>query len=267
MSMRKDQRGTWPQALGSLALSLAVILGIRWAFFEPYVIPSGSMLPTLLIHDHILVNKFSYGIHLPFSTRWLVRFSEPQRGDVIVFRSVGDDGTFLIKRVIGLPGDEVAVFADGRVVLNGQELRRERLTREAALRALEPRVGANSKDLLEGSDLFRERVGLGDHWVLQSQRVEFTAHVVAEPATQTAAEPAVEPQFKVRVPQGECFMMGDNRDHSSDSRYWGTLPIDRMLGRAVAIWLSCEETLPDANQMCDPHTVRWQRVFTRLSSE
>ncbi|HVK62428.1 MAG TPA: signal peptidase I [Bdellovibrionales bacterium] len=175
--MKTDKRGTWLQALGSLTGAVLLILTIRWALFEPYVIPSGSMLPTLQIRDHIFVNKFAYGIRLPFSSHYLIRFGEPKRGDIIVFRSVDDDDIFLVKRVVGLPGET-----------------------------------------LEG----------------------------------------------VTVPPDSYFMMGDNRENSADSRVWGVLPMNRILGRASLIWLSCEETLSESNQLCDPSTIRWNRIFMRV---
>src|ERR1700733_4635559 len=92
------------EGFGSFSMAVLAILAFRWALFEPYVIPSGSMIPTLLIHDHILVNKAAYGLRLPFSDSWLFRDSDPKRGDIVVFRSVDDAGYFMIKRVVGLPG-------------------------------------------------------------------------------------------------------------------------------------------------------------------
>jgi signal peptidase I len=97
----------WTDGWGSIFLAIMVALTIRWAFFEAYVIPSGSMFPSLLLHDHIFVNKFVYGLRVPFSEKWLVKFSEPKRGDVVVFKYPRDMSTFFIKRVVGLPGDRI----------------------------------------------------------------------------------------------------------------------------------------------------------------
>jgi signal peptidase I len=107
----------WTDGWGSLALAVLVALFIRWGFFEAYVIPSGSMLPSLLIHDHIFVNKFVYGIRIPFSEKWMVKFSEPKKGEIIVFKYPKDMGTFFIKRVVGEPGDKI-FFENGILYIN-----------------------------------------------------------------------------------------------------------------------------------------------------
>lgn len=242
----KNLKGTWPQALLSLTGAVLIILGIRWAFFEPYVIPSGSMIPTLLIHDHILVNKFAYGVHVPFSTSWLFRFSHPRRGDVIVFRSVEDSGIFIVKRVIGLPGDEVRVGARGQLEINGQPVPRRRLSADEAGLRIAGWPEEERTDFLENYDFYDETLDGQTHLALEARDREESPRAGQGP---------------FRVKADELFMMGDNRDNSSDSRVWGGLPVDRVLGRASAIWMSCEETLPDASQLCHPQTMRWYRMF------
>lgn len=239
----KDRRGTWSQALGSLIGAILLILAIRWAFFEPYVIPSGSMIPTLLIHDHILVNKFSYGLHLPFSTSWLIRLSAPRRGDVVVFRSVDDSGVFIIKRVVGIAGDEIRVSGKGQLEINGKPVPRRELTREETETILARWPQDDREEYLERFEFYDEENDGVHHLTLR------------------ARDGADHEQGPFTVGENEIFMMGDNRDNSSDSRVWGALPIDRVLGRASAIWLSCEETLPDASQLCNPQTMRWYRMF------
>src|SRR3954469_21342838 len=104
---KKKGKAKFGEGLGSFLMAVAAILAFRWALFEPYVIPSGSMIPTLLIHDHILVNKLAYGLRIPFTKQWLMHFAAPQRGDIIVFRSVERNDLFLVKRLVGLPGDEI----------------------------------------------------------------------------------------------------------------------------------------------------------------
>jgi signal peptidase I len=220
-----------------------MILGIRWAFFEPYVIPSGSMIPSLLIHDHILVNKFSYGIHFPFSTSWLMRFSTPRRGDVVVFRSLDDGGVFVVKRVIGLPGDEIKFAARGQLEINGKLVPQRELTPKEVATVTQHWINEDRDEYLEFYDFFEEDLEGNRHVVLKQKE-----------SPERASEP-------YRVQDNELFMMGDNRDNSSDSRVWGALPIDRVLGRAAAIWMSCDETLPDASQLCNPQTMRWYRMF------
>jgi signal peptidase I len=242
---RTDLRGTWAQALGSFAGAIVFILAIRWALFEPYVIPSGSMLPTLLIHDHIFVNKFAYGLRLPFANRYLVRFSTPQRGDVLVFRSVEDDNVFLVKRVIGLPGDSIQLRKDG-LYING---------RKSPLTPLSP----ESKQTLLSDWLIDSK----DEAIRNNEILEETLDSTTHPVFRDKNEPQAESAI-TKVPPDSLFMSGDNRDHSADSRMWGTLPVDRVLGRASIIWLSCEEALAQTNQLCNPQTMRWHRLFKRV---
>jgi signal peptidase I len=242
----RDLRGTWPQALGSLAGAILLILGIRWAFFEPYVIPSGSMIPTLLVHDHILVNKFSYGVRVPFTSNWLMRFGEPGRGDVIVFRSVDDASVFLVKRVVGLPGDEILIRTNGQLLVNGEEIPRTVLTAEEA----EARLAGWPEE---------ERIAL-------IETFEISEEVLGGKSFLVMRDPGGEgdDQGPYTVPENSLFMMGDNRDHSSDSRSFGAVPVGGILGRASLVWLSCEETLQDMNRLCDPKTIRKERILERI---
>jgi len=245
MSRRKDLRGTWSQAIASLAGAIVFILAIRWALFEPYVIPSGSMLPSLLIHDHIFVNKFAYGLRLPFANHYSIRFGEPNRGDVIVFRSVEDDSVFLVKRVVGLPGDEIQLKVDG-LYINGQKAPLTELNRDEKEALLKDWTPDSRAEAIEQNDVFEESLGDVKHPIFRDR---------AEPISESAV---------VKVPADHLFMSGDNRDHSADSRMWGTLPIDRVLGRASIIWLSCEEAMAQTNQLCNPQTMRWNRLFKRV---
>lgn len=228
-----------------------MVLTIRWAFFEPYVIPSGSMLPTLLVHDHILVNKLSYGVRLPFTSIWLWQFATPQRGDVMVFRSVEDPSVFIVKRVIGLPGEKLKVYRDGRWAVAGRVAPTRVLTLEQAEEALRAWPRGDREDFLARNDLFWETIENSPGDV----REYLTAH------RQTEGLDEMDEGEDYEVPEGSYFMMGDNRGNSTDSRVWGVLPMERVLGRAFTIWLSCEETLAEGNQLCDPSFIRWQRVF------
>src|SRR4051812_43647805 len=116
-----DKRGTWTSGVGSLSVAILVALAIRWLLIEAYVIPSGSMLPSLLIQDHIFVNKLIYGVRVPFSKQWVTRFRLPEKGEIIVFRYPEDESTFFIKRVIGVPGDKISW--DGlQLTINGQKV-------------------------------------------------------------------------------------------------------------------------------------------------
>ena len=242
----ESKKATWPQALRSFSASLLMILTVRWAFFEPYVIPSGSMIPTLLIHDHILVNKFAYGVRVPFTKTWLLTFGVPARGDVVVFNSVEESGVFLVKRVVGLPGDSIEVAANGELKINGALQARTPFDPTAQKQALSDWNQDKSDEFSSDHSLGREDLfGRGHYAAVLRDRRRYA-----------------EGPFK--VPEGHIFMMGDNRDNSSDSRVWGALPISHILGRATVIWLSCEETLKQASQVCDPQTVRWPRLFRRV---
>lgn len=231
----RSLKGTWPQALGSFFLPILAILVLRWAVFEPYVIPSGSMIPNLLIHDHIFVGKFAYGLRLPFSDRWLVRWSAPRRGEIVVFRYPLNPEMFYVKRLVGLPGDRVRVFAT-RLEVNGQ-----------ALAGAEAVVTEDD----EGAFLVSENAEAG----------AYTVRWRGDPRENVAD---AEPVFETVVEEGRYLFMGDNRDESSDGRTWGTVPEDNLMGPAWRIWLSCDEMLESSRFVCDPATIRWDRMFMKL---
>ena len=203
------------------------------------------MLPTLLIHDHIFVNKFAYGFRLPFATHYLFRYDSPKRGDVLVFRSVEDDNVFLVKRVVGLPGDEIQIKTDGLYV-NAKRAPVSELSSENIHQLLSDWTPADRQEAIDQNKIFNETLDGRIHPVFRSN------------------EKRLEESELVKVPQGHLFMSGDNRDRSADSRSWGTLPIDRVLGRASLIWLSCEEALAQTNQLCNPQTMRWRRLLSRV---
>lgn len=204
------------------------------------------MVPTLLVHDHIFVNKFAYGFRLPFSSHYLFRYASPKRGDVLVFRSVEDDNLFLVKRVVGLPGDQIQMKTDG-LWIDGRRVETAPYTPAEAGLLLSDWTPEARLQALEQNEILHERLP-------------------RDPASKT--HPIFRDKFEslpasavIKVPDGSLFMSGDNRDHSADSRSWGTLPIDRVLGRASVIWLSCEEALAQTQQLCNPQTMRWHRLF------
>lgn len=228
---RKSKKGTWDQAILTFLIPIVLVLGLRWALVEPFVIPSGSMIPNLLIHDHILVKKFAFGLHVPFSDKWLVRWSQPQRGQVVVFKYPENPDVYYIKRLIGLPGDEVTVKS-GRVSVNGQAWE---LTPFESPKN-EPGFFYFSEKNLEGN------------------------HIVRFLSGEDSSDVKV-----FLVPEGQYFFMGDNRDQSSDSRYWGFVKEDYLVGQAWKIWLSCYSTLPTMTFVCDPAQIRWDRLFTPVN--
>ncbi len=244
------QRRFWTEGPGSFVLAIALALFVRWALFEAYVIPSTSMQPTLLVNDHIFVNKLIFGLRVPFSERWLVHWNHPQRGDVVVFKSPSDKNKYIIKRVIGVPGDRV-VYENGHLYLN------EKL--------VEKTIPQDLKDeflWLRDSDFpGDENVGgraLYVHWEEHLERKRYSVILRKETSMEAAFGP-------VSVPDGQYLVLGDNRDNSQDSRFWEDsyrfVPRDYLIGRASLVWLSCESTLPVLTFLCNPLTIRWKRLF------
>ena len=197
---------------------------LRSFVVEPFRIPSGSMLPTLQSGDLILVNKFTYGIRLPVVDKKVIDIGTPQRGDVIVFRYPVDPEIDYIKRVVGLPGDEVA-YVDKKLYLNGQEVPR---TRDGDY--YEP-------DRVSYIAQYQEKLGEVSHRILlDPQRAQQYSPIWSFPNQDncTYARNGV----RCTVPAGHYFAMGDNRDNSADSRYWGFVPDQNIVGKAFFIWMN-----------------------------
>lgn len=194
-----------------------IVLLLRSFLAEPFRIPSGSMMPTLLVGDFILVNKFAYGIRLPVTKEKVVELDLPARGDVAVFRYPSNPKVDYIKRVVGLPGDSIA-YQNKTLFVNGEPMR-------ATVVAPYQPVGSGMR--AQGSIEAREQLGDLEHAIL--------------------VNPAV-PDFnpgctflgfrEITVPEGHYFMMGDNRDDSNDGRCWGFVPEENLVGRAFMIWMS-----------------------------
>lgn len=241
----------WTQGLGSYALAIGVALTIRWAFMEAYVIPSQSMLPSLLIHDHIFVNKSVYGIRIPFSEKWLVEFGKPKRGDVIVFKYPRDKSVFYIKRVVGVPGDKI-YYEDGRLFINDKEVPKVPATEKGAL------AYVRDVDFQSNGVMPFETTTDYEHYI---EDLDGKKHDVLLRKGQYLGADPYGPTY---VPEGQLFVMGDNRNRSADSREWGFAPYENVLGRAMFVWLSCEETLPVLSFLCNPFTIRGTRFFHQV---
>lgn len=232
------KKGRFFDGITSMLIAILAALTIRWLLIEAYVIPSGSMLPSLLIYDHIFVNKIAYGVRVPGTKNWLTRFSEPQRNEVVVFRYPRDESTYFIKRIIGVPGDEIR-YEDNQLYINGTRIERS-----------DPANPENfdwvSDEDLPGTkaayEFFDEKLGSekGHPTLLRRRQL----HISWGPET---------------VPEGHIFVMGDNRDNSNDSRHWGFVPLENLMGKAMFVWLSCEETLPLFTFLCHPGKIRWSR--------
>ncbi|CAN8142177.1 signal peptidase I [Thiomicrorhabdus sp. 6S2-11] len=188
-----------------------VVLILRSFIIEPFRIPSGSMYPTLEIGDFIAVSKFSYGIKLPVVQTKIIPIGEPERGDVVVFKYPNDPDVDYIKRVVGLPGDEVAYL--GRTLfINGKAV---------DMKAMGVYRGNDSGAVMNDAKVVEETFDNGK------------SHQVLHDTDKHAID--MQP---VKVPEGHYFMVGDNRDHSNDSRFWGFVPEENLKGKAFAIWMN-----------------------------
>ena len=214
----------WLDWTAGLFPVILVVFVLRSFLFEPFKIPSGSMIPTLHIGDLILVNKFHYGIRLPVANTKITAGTPVQRGDVMVFRFPPKPSVDYIKRVVGLPGDEIA-YLNKRLTINGQVVPTQDLP-----------------DFFDESTMryfkhSKETFGDKPHAIIQD---------VERPAFVPGADPFVGREncnytvegVTCKVPQGQYFMMGDNRDNSLDSRYWGFVPDANIVGRAFFVWMN-----------------------------
>ncbi|MFZ5655001.1 MAG: signal peptidase I [Pseudomonadota bacterium] len=205
-----DGRRVWyVDAIAPFFPVLFAVLMLRSFLVEPFQIPSGSMIPTLEVGDFILVNKYAYGLRLPVTGAKVVEVGAPQRGDVMVFFPPGDRRYF-IKRVVGLPGDDIRVM-NNLLYINGEPIPQE----PTALDYL---------DLERGFQVMWEQLGDVRHLVRQRRR---------------AGEYGI--NFHTVVPTGHYFVMGDNRDNSFDSRAWGPVPEQNIVGKAFLVWMHWDD--------------------------
>ena len=201
---------------------ILVVFLLRSFLFEPFRIPSGSMLPTLHIGDFILVNKFDYGIRLPVSNMKVIDLGAPKRGDVVVFRYPMDENVDFIKRVVGVPGDRVE-YRDKVVYINGVEQKQS-----------DPRDFVDESTMVTLDERDEDLAGVSHLMALDHRRPSWVPmHAVMRKEETCDYNNR---GFVCTVPDGKYFVMGDNRDNSEDSRYWGFVPDENLVGRAVFIW-------------------------------
>ncbi|MVW77884.1 signal peptidase I [Bordetella sp. 02P26C-1] len=214
----------WVEYAVSFFPVILFVFVLRSFVVEPFRIPSGSMLPTLQSGDLILVNKYDYGVRLPVIDKKIIDVGSPQRGDVVVFRYPVDTSVDYIKRVVGLPGDEVA-YVDKKLYINGE---------------LVPHVKDGEyfePDRVSYIAQYKEKLGEVDHQILLDEnKPQVYGPIWQFPYIQNCQY--ARNGVRCKVPEGNYFVMGDNRDNSADSRYWGFVPDENIVGKAFFIWMN-----------------------------
>ncbi len=234
------EKSTWREYAESIGIAVILALFLRGFVVEAFKIPTGSMIPTLLVGDHLFVNKFTYGIRIPFTKKYVTHFDDPEKGDIVVFTFPHEDARAhldqqspaqrscidrqslseekdMIKRIVGVEGDTIEV-KDNRLIINGDPLKRTFLRKEVTGNYMYPYEILEEESMPDGS----------------TYTVRFRGGGQDFPRT--------------TVKEGHIFVMGDNRDNSSDGRCWGQVPIENIKGRAMVIWLSI-----------GPTGIRWER--------
>lgn len=214
----------WVEYTGSFFPVILLVFCLRSFLYEPFKIPTSSMFPTLIVGDLILVNKFTYGIRLPIINKKIININEPKRGDVMVFKYPRDMSLDYIKRVIGVPGDKIT-YKNKRLSINGQELSYKELP-----------------DFLDEERLtyvkrYEEDLMGTEHQILIDDRAPAYVQGPHDFPYSELCSYDIE-GFTCTVPKGNYFMMGDNRDNSLDSRYWGFVPEENIVGKAFGIWMN-----------------------------
>lgn len=220
----------WVEYSRSFFPILLIVLVIRSFLYEPYRIPSGSLKPTLLVGDFIAVNKFDYGLRLPVSHTKFIKVGEPKVGDIVVFRAVNDPNMDLIKRIVGVPGDKIS-YINKVLYINGK--------------AMQQTDAAHATDYSED---------YSSSWPVLEKHENLTGKphdIYVRPDINESGD------FRdIEVPSGHYFAMGDNRDNSNDSRFWGFVPEENIIGKADMIWFSWDS---------QNNSIRWHRIGERIN--
>jgi signal peptidase I len=220
---------TWIEYSGSFFPIIAMVFVLRSFLWEPFKIPSSSMVPTLLVGDFILVNKYAYGIRLPIINKKIIEIGNPQRGDVMVFKYPKDMSQDYIKRVIGVPGDTIS-YENKRLTVNGKQVAYTPM--DDYLDDQHPVYHKQFTENLAGNGktVAHQILNTNGKQVFDLGAVENFPH-------REACDYSYD-KFTCIVPEGNYFMMGDNRDNSADSRYWGFVPDKNIVGKAIVVWMN-----------------------------
>ncbi|PJG83848.1 signal peptidase I [Caviibacterium pharyngocola] len=253
--------------LASLFPVLAFVLILRSFIFEPFQIPSGSMEPTLRVGDFLLVEKYAYGIKDPVFQNTIIETGKQQRGDIIVFKAPPEPSIDYIKRIVGVPGDRIQYNeADRRITLtyakDGKECSVDCVTKTFSYS--EPQADEEF-NIIIGQDRSGKPIYSAEHPLKLIERGDVEHEIHWDPLPPNATymyQDYVSQQNYITewvVPEGEYFVMGDNRNHSADSRFWGFVPEKNIVGKASYIWLSL-----DKKQNEWPTGIRFDRLFSKI---
>lgn len=241
MKTPKTKKQWFIENVVSLGMALLIVFMIRSSIIEAFKIPSGSMIPTLLIGDHIFVNKFAYGFKIPFSDLvtdhpiYVVKRDPPKRGDIIVFMYPKDESFYYIKRVVGVPGDTVEV-RNKILYINQKMVPRDLISGPPADSLF--KIMDDPKYTSANLDLYKEHLDQADH-VIMLDKTNFMG----------------ETHGPISVPPESLFVMGDNRDFSNDSRFWGFVPYRNVKGKAIFVWLSLWVSFSDSQFIFRPDRI------------